>query len=146
MSVSDKLRLLARQVFGSRETTPARHQAPPIVEPVHAPLHVDPNNAGDEPKGYPVGIVGESHYQPAVRQLREGQAICLVPEPTNRYDPKAIKVCTEAGQTIGYIAKDSFVQRLIHKERKSCSAVVQSINRTESAKSMLGVVIYVTID
>jgi hypothetical protein len=92
-----------------------------------------------EPNGYPVGIVGESHYQPAIRKCRQGQSVSIVPEPTNQYDKRALRVVSAQGETIGYIPKSSFVQRLVHDEHRAVSARIHAINRVE--KGLLGVVL-----
>lgn len=59
-------------------------------------------------------VVGESHYERALRQLcprnlRERQEVAmtatLVPEPRNRHDPNAVAVRV-GGETIGYLARE----------------------------------------
>jgi hypothetical protein len=60
-----------------------------------------------------VDVVGESHYQPAIRAAcgwKRGTDTLfhcvaeLVPEPTNPYDPNAIKV-TINGACVGYLPR-----------------------------------------
>ena len=55
-------------------------------------------------------VVGESHYQPALRDLaarsREARVL-LMPEPTNRHDPHAIRVIDDRARTLGYLPRDA---------------------------------------
>jgi hypothetical protein len=57
-------------------------------------------------------IVGESHYQGRLRNLsmsgRSFTAV-LMPEPTNAFDPNAIRVVAEGADTIGYLSKEDAV-------------------------------------
>lgn len=81
---------------------------------------------GGEPKGFPVGLVGESKYQDAIRACRVGEAVTLLREPGNPFDAKATVVICPRGQTIGYIARDNFLQRAIHEERQQVAATILS--------------------
>lgn len=50
-------------------------------------------------------FVGESHVpQQDLQQIRLGAPAKLVPEPTNEYDPNAIRIETSDGTKVGYIA------------------------------------------
>lgn len=58
-----------------------------------------------------MGVVGESHYQPALQQLRaacpDGSCrVTLQAEPTNQYDPNAVRICDSGGQTLGYLRRE----------------------------------------
>lgn len=57
-------------------------------------------------------IVGESHYQGRLRNIsmsgRSFTAV-LLPEPTNAFDPNAIRVVAEGADTIGYLSKEDAV-------------------------------------
>ena len=57
-------------------------------------------------------IVGESNYQGRLRNIsmsgRSFTAV-LMPEPTNAFDPHAIRVVAEGGDTIGYLSKEDAV-------------------------------------
>ena len=51
------------------------------------------------------------YYRTAAEQtramnLKPGEALRLEPEPTNPFDPNAVKVLTEDGFHIGYVSKD----------------------------------------
>jgi hypothetical protein len=65
-----------------------------------------------------VNVVGESHYQPAIRRACDWQRgtdtrfECmaeLVPEPTNEYDPNAVMVKID-GERVGYLSRDDAVR------------------------------------
>lgn len=93
---------------------------------------------------YPVGIVGESHYQNAIRRCSNGDEVAIMHEPTNRYDARALRVSRLDGQTIGYIPKDSWVHRAVLDERKVAFAVIKSVATGSSGN--LGVVLSVSLD
>jgi hypothetical protein len=53
----------------------------------------------------------------------------LIPEPTNPYDPNAIRVCAEGGGTIGYLSRENaieykevFAQLAAHQHVGACRA------------------------
>lgn len=61
-------------------------------------------------------VVGESRYQPAIRRAskqahRQGELrvirVWVEREPTNPYDPKAVRVVSCDGETIGYLSRES---------------------------------------
>jgi hypothetical protein len=59
------------------------------------------------------GIVGESNYQPQLRKIARGGRTfiaLLVAEPTNSVDSNAIRVCSQAGNTIGYLSRENAVE------------------------------------
>jgi hypothetical protein len=62
-------------------------------------------------RGFPFEVVGQSHYQDALRDIvggyrRDSQAVeataVIVLDPANRFDPNAVRVEIE-GKTVGYI-------------------------------------------
>lgn len=91
------------------------------------------------PRTYQLGIVGEVNYQPAVRRCSIGQRVHIVHEPSNPYDPRALAVVTEGGDTIGYVPRDCWLQGAVHDEGKGCDATIKSIGSGDSGK--LGVVL-----
>jgi hypothetical protein len=95
-------------------------------------------------KLYPVGIVGESKYQPAIRRCFEGDPVNLVIEAGNPHDPKAVAVVSHRGETIGYIGRDSFVRSAIHTQGKWPTARIKSIS--SGGKGQLGVVLNVDLN
>jgi hypothetical protein len=57
-------------------------------------------------------IVGESQYQGRLRNIStSGRSFTalLMPEPTNAFDPNAIRVVAEGGDTIGYLSREDAV-------------------------------------
>jgi len=95
--------------------------------------------APPRPKAYPVGVVGERNYQQAIRRCREGEPVTLIREPSNPFDGRAIAVVCARGRTIGYIPKDSFIQRAVWDDGKGCQATIRSVGSGEA--KLLGVVL-----
>jgi hypothetical protein len=96
-----------------------------------------------EPKRYPVGIVGEASYQPAIRRCAPGERVQIVHELDNPYDQQALAVLTNDGNTIGYIARDCWLQDALHDEGHGCEATIKAVSSAENG--MLGVVLEVTL-
>jgi hypothetical protein len=82
-----------------------------------------------------LAVVGESHYQDALRALagpkRPGgvelrERFRLVPEPDNAYDPDAVVVRTTAGETVGYVprADAPWWRTVLPPEGAECDGVV----------------------
>jgi hypothetical protein len=94
-------------------------------------------------KTYQVGIVGEASYQGPIGRCFEGQRVHILHEPDNPYDPEALVVVTEAGATIGYIARDCWLQDAIHEEGRGCGASIKEI--TSAGAGGRGVVIDVAL-
>ena len=96
-----------------------------------------------EPKPYPVGIVGEANYQPAIRRCSAGQRVQILHELGNPYDKHALVVVTEDGDTIGYIARDCWLQDAVHEEGRGCEAVIKEVSTAGAGK--LGIVLDVCL-
>lgn len=92
---------------------------------------------------YPLGLVGESNYQAAIRQCSEGERVYICHERDNPYDDLALKVETRSGQTIGYIARSSWIRNAIHDEGRGATATVLSVK--DAGTGVMGVVINVTL-
>lgn len=118
-----------KRVFGSRpeapapQTPPTAPAAPPPAatvgtaaawrEPARHSAPVGMEFSGG-PHGF-VGVVGESHYQEALRGLSDALEVLerhernfdarLVPEPNNRYDANAIAVMA-GDKKIGYLPRE----------------------------------------
>lgn len=75
---------------------------------------------------YTVHLIGESHYQHAIEGLQPGTPIKLVADPENPHDPRAVKA-THAGETIGYIERDSWLIRAMHDDRTPVASRVHEI-------------------
>jgi hypothetical protein len=94
------LRRLWSSLFGSRHM--GKDTEPPPVPDRSRPAPP----AFEEVWGY-LGAVGESQYQPALRQVARNGPLCwaaLVPEPENLFDSNAVAVKIQ-GQTVGYLAR-----------------------------------------
>jgi len=50
-------------------------------------------------------VVGTSFHQPAIAPLTVGDAVLVVHQPDNEYDPNAVAVMSTAGQVLGYLPK-----------------------------------------
>ena|SRR5947209_12588251 len=96
-----------------------------------------------QPKQYPVGIVGEASYQPAIRRCSAGQRVQIFHELANPYDKKALAVVTENGDTIGYIGRNCWLQDAVHEEGHGCEATIKAVS--SSGDGNLGVVLDVTV-
>lgn len=83
-----------------------------------------PKKSERGPKGYPVNLVGEQYCQDAVERCKAGERVTLFREIGNPHDPDAIVVVSTRGEAIGYVPRDSFVQRVVHDENKGCRATI----------------------
>lgn len=77
---------------------------------------------GELREGYPVNVVGEQFYAEAVKRCKVGEPVTLRPEPDNPHDDLAIAVISKHGEQIGYIPRDNFVRKVIHRQGKTCAA------------------------
>lgn len=99
----------------------------------------------NEPKGYPVGLVGESFYQGSIKFCRVGDPVTLLREPRNKHDPKAIAVVDKRWRTLGYIPRNCFVHDVVHEQGMGCAAEILNLHTNEQGPGDIGVVIDVTI-
>lgn len=71
-------------------------------------------------------VVGESHYQPALRKLKASKtepffSAQLIPEDANPYDRNAVRVDID-GQTVGYLPKEDAREWRAQQGSRSCRA------------------------
>lgn len=92
---------------------------------------------------YNINLVGESHYQPVVAALRPGDPVRLEHEPDNPHDRRAVRAVDRHGRTIGYVARDTFVQRLMIDEGWEMPAQVAWTKGGDGVRESVGVVIEV---
>lgn len=78
---------------------------------------------------YPVRLVGEQHYDDACASLNVGDRVDVFRETHNPHDKNAVVVKNMDGQTIGYIPRESFVQRVIHNDGRSVYAEIKEKTR-----------------
>jgi hypothetical protein len=111
------------QVQQSVAVPPKQPAEPVAAEPKKrrakkaTPVEVDlPPLTGKITGGHPFAfdVVGESHYQPALRKLRNGRHMAtdndfvadIVAEPENPHDPNACAIYIE-GLKVGYLPRDA---------------------------------------
>ena len=94
--------------------------------------------------GYPVGLVGESHYQLEICACQIGAPIRIAHQVNNDYDERALVALALDKFTIGYIPKGHWLMEAVHDEGQSCRAEVSSIDRNEAG--FCGVVLDVTLE
>ncbi|ARS29054.1 HIRAN domain-containing protein [Sphingomonas sp. KC8] len=94
-------------------------------------------------KIYPVGVVGERNYQASIGRCRAGERVYICHEPDNPYDDMALKVETAGGETIGYIARSSWLRDAIHEQGRGATATIFNIAAGDTG--LLGVVLHVTL-
>ena len=92
---------------------------------------------------YTLQLVGESNYQPAVRKLVAGEVVNLEAEPTNSFDPRAIKAVSRFGDTLGYAPRDSWLQGVLLDQQTDIYARVDRVIGNEAGKPSVGVVLTV---
>jgi hypothetical protein len=79
-----------------------------------------------KPKLYPVGIVGESNFQDAVKSTNLSDYVDIVIERENPHAENgvALRVDNMDGDTIGYVPADSWLRRAILEDGSGCLARV----------------------
>lgn len=92
---------------------------------------------------YSVNLVGESNYRDAIDILVVGERVTLLHDAGNKYDKRAVKAVDSEGSTIGYIERDSWLQRVVVDERKEVYAEVEAITGGTKGKKSKGVVLLV---
>lgn len=93
-------------------------------------------------KVYPLGLVGESNYQPAIRRCSVGERVYVSEEINNPYDDGALAVERNGGAIIGYIPRNSWLREVVH-EGQSTEITVKSIS--DGGAGQLGVVVDVIV-
>jgi len=84
--------------------------------------------------------------QAIIENLKVGETLELIPEPSNKFDKYAVKVMTSNGEQIGYMPSRSaeVISDKIRKGEHKYTAVVISVGRP-SGVSLLGVQILVIV-
>ena len=80
------------------------------------------------PKSYPVGLVGEQHYQAAISKCSIGEPVSIIHEIGNPYDDLALVAKDRRGNTIGYVPRDSFLRGVYHEQDRSVDATIKEIS------------------
>ena len=94
--------------------------------------------------GYRVGLVGESHYQAAIRASRVGERVQICHERGNPHDAGALVVKSRAGETIGYVPRSSWLREAIVEEDRGVAARIDTIG--SGGAGLLGVVLHVELN
>lgn len=76
-------------------------------------------------KEYTLRLVGEQHYEAACAAALVGDRVSILRETHNPYDRKAIVAKNDAGDTLGYVPRESFVQDVIHEQGRGISAEIR---------------------
>ncbi len=92
---------------------------------------------------YTVHLVGEANYQAAIANLSTGDPVTIEPEPDNPYDPRALRCADMTGATIGYIERDSWLQRAMIDQNTPVAASIEEIIGGVKGKPSRGVVLTV---
>ena len=105
--------------FGRKKPAPSTWPpAGPITTWPPEPLRLTTTVAAWEfdPPRQPLEVVGEGSFQGTLERVAQGRnedganvrdhAAVLMPEPTNPYDPNAVRVVIPSGGTIGYLSRE----------------------------------------
>lgn len=135
--------ILLKALFAALKKSTKR---PAKKKTIMARRSVQRSNRQADAAGYPLGLVGESNYQPAILKCREGEPVTLLREPDNPHGKNGRVIVAEClrGSTIGYVSNDSWLQDVIHDEGKGCAARILSISKAVSGH--LGVVIDIELN
>jgi len=67
-----------------------------------------------EARQFHLRVAGVSYRQDVVRRCSVGERLKLVPEPTNKFDPKAVMVCRLNGEQLGYIQRGRCTKKMLN--------------------------------
>lgn len=94
-------------------------------------------------KIYPLGLVGESNYQSAIKRTNAGEVARIFHETGNPYDKLALRVENDIGEVIGYIARTSWLRDAVHEQGRGCAATIKEVHF--GPDGLAGVVLDVTL-
>ena len=128
------------------------------TDAIHGPEVAERTQSTGDNSDYNYDVVGESfqrdHLMALIRShkaFQTGEILAtavLEPEPTNEFDPTAVKVVVEGGQ-VGYIAKfdSAGVTKMIEKSGKKVYEVPAKIGFDASSPApLIGVKIALTVE
>lgn len=92
---------------------------------------------------YFLRLTGVSHYQDALAETYENEAVRFFHEPDNPYDEMAIRVENVRERTLGYVPRNSWLRTVIHEQGRGVAGVVASVGMGRAC--LLGATISVTI-
>ena len=116
---------VSRVNTSTRSTTAFKHRPKAGTTVDELPLNDEQRVDVGTGRGCGFAIVGESYRQVALQELSAGRRVrgeevhfiaTLIPEPTNAYDPNAIRVDIQNGKQVGYLSRDDAAayQLVIH--------------------------------
>ena len=82
---------------------------------------------------YPIGLVGEQHYQAAIAACSTGDPVQVWHEPDNPFDDQALAVADCDGRTLGYVPRSCFLREAVHDQGTGCQATILSIEDGHSS-------------
>ena len=94
-------------------------------------------------KNFTCFVRGADRRQAEVKRLQNGQDLYLDPEPTNTFDPNAIRVHTRDGDQIGYIPAET-AEWLVRAIADGLNYRVTVIELTRSQRYGRGVKVHLT--
>lgn len=103
--------IFKQQAATGTPPTRRKRSAPPVVTPPDE-LSLGTFDIGAAAGTCNFNIVGEASYQGRLRnvcKLGRSFTAVLMPEPTNAFDPNAIRVVAKGADTIGYLSKEDAV-------------------------------------
>ena len=97
-----------------------------------------------------LGVAGESYdnadgtsRQRIIRMCSAGEPMQLVPEPENPHDNRAVKVCRQSGEQVGYLPSGHGLFKKVKDGR--VSVVVDGIHGGTREKPSSGLVLAITV-
>jgi HIRAN domain len=94
----------------SARRTRKRSQAVASADSTSNEINLPSLDLGSPSDKFDFNIVGESQYQGRLRNVSESTGrtfrAVLMPEPSNAFDPNAIRVAAEGGDTVGYLSRE----------------------------------------
>lgn len=117
-----------RRLFGGDSEPPRLPPIPPPSSP--SSRQYERRITAEDRDAFPLEIVGESNYQPALKRARaqsDGHSrivnVSVVREADNPYDGNAVKVVNANGDTIGYLARPEAARYAPVMDRKGMAEI-----------------------
>jgi len=96
----------------------------------------DPENSTEKLRSFHTKVAGVtynnedgSNRQKIISQCKVGEKLMLIPDPTNKYDENAVKICRINGQQIGHLNANLAyeIKELIEKYKSRVDATISDI-------------------
>lgn len=118
---------------------------PPTKDDLQQLREFQANPPPAPPRPYSVGIVGESHRQPAIARTRVGERVTIVHDSRNVHDRRAMAVMNARGEQIGFLPRDGWLTRALLDEQKTCQSRVSEVHRAAPGRPYAAVVLEVLL-